>query len=78
MKKKVAATSHEDGAPALPDAPAYAAFHREVVALVEAARRAAAKSVNAVMTAAYWAVGHRIVTYEQGGRERAAYGDLLI
>lgn len=79
MKKtEVAPTPSEDGASALPDAPTYAAFHRDVVALVESAQRAAARSVNALMTATYWAVGHRIVAYEQGGQERAAYGDLLI
>lgn len=56
----------------------YAAVHADIVALLEAARRAAARSVNAVMTATYWAVGQRIVTFEQGGQERAAYGEALI
>lgn len=56
----------------------YAAVHGDIVALLEAARRAAARSVNAVMTATYWAVGRRIVEGEQGGQERAAYGDALI
>jgi len=56
----------------------YAAVHGDIVALLEAARRAAARSVNAVMTATYWAVGRRIVEEEQGGQERAAYGEALI
>ena len=56
----------------------YAPVHGDIVALLEAARRAAARSVNAVMTATYWAVGQRIVTFEQGGQERAAYGEALI
>ena len=56
----------------------YAAVHADIVALLEAARRAAARSVNAVMTATYWAIGQRIVTFEQGGQERAAYGEALI
>ena len=56
----------------------YAAVHGDIVALLEAARRAAARSVNAVMTTTYWAVGQRIVTFEQGGQERAAYGEALI
>lgn len=56
----------------------YAAVHGDIVALLEAARRAAARSVNAVMTATYWAVGRRIVEGEQGGQERAAYGEALI
>jgi Uncharacterized conserved protein len=58
--------------------PDYAAVHGDIVALLEAARRAAARSVNAVMTATYWAVGRRIVEGEQGGQERAAYGEALI
>jgi predicted nuclease of restriction endonuclease-like (RecB) superfamily len=49
-----------------------------IVALVESARASAARSVNAVMTAAYWEIGHRIVTFEQGGEERAEYGEALI
>lgn len=56
----------------------YAAVHGDIVALLEAARRAAARSVNAVMTATHWAVGRRIVEGEQGGQERAAYGEGLI
>lgn len=56
----------------------YAAVHGDIVVLLEAARRAAARSINAVMTATYWAVGRRIVEGEQGGQERAAYGEALI
>lgn len=61
-----------------PDRVDYAAVHADIVALLEAARRAAARSVNAVMTATYWAIGRRIVEFEQGGQERAAYGEALI
>ena len=50
----------------------------EVVVLLETARRTAARAVNAVMTATYWEIGRRIVEVEQRGRERAAYGSLLI
>lgn len=35
--------------------------------IVDASRRAAARSVNAVMTATYWAVGRRIAQQEQRG-----------
>ena len=41
-------------------------------------RLAAARSVNALMTAAYWEVGRRIVEFEQGGEGRAGYGEALI
>ena len=50
----------------------------DVAGILDAARSAAARSVNSVMTAAYWLVGHRIVEYEQGGAERAKYGSELI
>lgn len=56
----------------------YNAFHADIVALLESARRTAARSVNALMTATYWAVGRRVVEFEQGGRKRAAYGDAMI
>jgi predicted nuclease of restriction endonuclease-like (RecB) superfamily len=46
--------------------------------LVETARRSAARSVNALMTATYWEIGRRIVEFEQGGRERAIYGAKLL
>jgi predicted nuclease of restriction endonuclease-like (RecB) superfamily len=50
----------------------------DVVELLESARRASARSVNAIMTATYWEIGRRIVEYEQGGEGRAAYGERLI
>jgi len=56
----------------------YTGLHREIVALLEAARSAAARSVNALMTATYWEIGRRIVECEQGGQERASYGQALI
>jgi predicted nuclease of restriction endonuclease-like (RecB) superfamily len=56
----------------------YAGLHREIVALLEAARQAAARSVNSLMTATYWEIGRRIVEFEQGGKQRAAYGEALI
>ena len=43
--------------------------------LQEEACRAAAHSVNTVLTATYWEVGRRIVEFEQGGANRAAYGE---
>ncbi len=64
--------------PAKPGQADYAAVHTDIIALLESARRAAARSVNAVMTATYWAIGQRIVTFEQGGLERATYGETLI
>jgi hypothetical protein len=44
--------------------------------VIDAARRSAARSVNCIMTAAYWLIGRRIVEFEQkektgGIRQRA-------
>jgi DUF1016 N-terminal domain len=46
--------------------------------LLEAARRTAARTVNALMTATYWEIGRRIVEFEQGGEKRAEYGEGLL
>lgn len=60
------------------DPDSYSVIHSDIVILLEAARSAAARSVNALMTASYWETGRRIVEFEQGGRNRATYGDDLI
>jgi predicted nuclease of restriction endonuclease-like (RecB) superfamily len=57
---------------------AYPDIQAGIAALVESARTAAARSVNAVMTATYWEIGRRIVACEQGGKDRARYGEALI
>ena len=49
-----------------------------VVSLVEEARRASGRTINAIMTATYWEIGHRIVETEQGGKRRAGYGKELL
>lgn len=62
----------------IPSHPEYSTVHAEIVQLLDAARRAAARSVNAVMTATYWEIGRRIVECEQGGAVRAGYGESLL
>jgi hypothetical protein len=49
-----------------------------IVEIVNAARVAAARNSNALMTATYWEIGHRIVEAEQHGRRRAGYGEQWI
>src|SRR5687768_16034532 len=49
-----------------------------VVDLLESTRRAAARPVNAIMTATYWEIGRRLFVHEQSGKKRAGYGDALI
>ena len=56
----------------------YAGIHGGIVELLDAARHAAARSVNALMTASYWEIGRRIVEAEQQGKRRAGYGEQLI
>lgn len=56
----------------------YAGIHSGIVEMLDAARHAAARSVNALMTASYWEVGRRIVEAEQRGQRRAGYGEQLI
>jgi DUF1016 N-terminal domain len=56
----------------------YAGLHKELISVVESARRTAARNVNAVMTAAYWEIGRRIVGSKQGVQERAGYGQALL
>jgi predicted nuclease of restriction endonuclease-like (RecB) superfamily len=49
-----------------------------IAELLQAARRTAARTVNALMTATYWEIGRRIVEFEQGGKKRAEYGEALL
>ena len=56
----------------------YESVHGGIVDLLQSARVAAARSVNALMTASYWEIGRRIVEAEQGGSARAGYGEQLI
>ena len=56
----------------------YAGIHGGIVALLDAARRAAARSVNVLMTASCWEIGRRIIEAEQKGKRRAGYGEQLI
>ena len=49
-----------------------------IVELLKAARSAAARNVNSIMTAVYWDIGRRIFESEQAGAVRANYGDELI
>jgi len=42
----------------------YGEIQAAIIALLEAARRAVARSINAAMTATYWEIGRRIVEFE--------------
>jgi predicted nuclease of restriction endonuclease-like (RecB) superfamily len=75
MNKKTLAAAGQ-ARPALPAG--YAGIHSGIVELLDAARHAAARSVNALMTASYWEIGRRIVEAEQRGKRRAGYGEQLM
>ena len=49
-----------------------------IAELLETARRASARTVNALMTATYWEIGRRIVEFEQAGKSKAQYGEEVI
>lgn len=53
------------------------AFYKQVASILDAARDKAYTTINFVMVEAYWEIGRSIVE-EQGGEERAAYGESLI
>ena len=58
--------------------PGYDSVLSDLVELLKAARHAAARAVNSIMTATYWEIGRRIVEFEQGGQTRAEYGKALL
>ena len=57
---------------------AYQSLVGGVASVIEDARRTAARSVNAAMTAAYWLIGRHILEFEQGGRDRGEYGGKVV
>ena len=52
-------------------------FYEQIASILNAARNKAYTAVNFAMVEAYWEIGRSIVE-EQGGEERAAYGESLI
>lgn len=50
----------------------------DISKVIDEARSSAARSVNSIMTAAYWLIGRRIFEFEQKGSERADYGEELL
>ena len=56
----------------------YESILGDISNIIDWARRSAARSVNCIMTAAYWFVGRRIVELEQRGKVRAQYGASIL
>ena len=49
-----------------------------IVQLHQQTQDFATKAVNVTLTLRNWLIGHRIVEFEQQGRDRAAYGERLL
>ena len=58
--------------------PGYRGLLESVASLLEEARKAAARTVNSIITVTYWEVGRRIVEHEQQGKAKPGYGDQVI
>lgn len=58
--------------------PDYTKLMTSISGLLDHARRSTARAVNGILTATYWEVGRHIVEFEQGGKERAEYGEELL
>jgi predicted nuclease of restriction endonuclease-like (RecB) superfamily len=56
----------------------YDGLLNDIAKMLDLARHVSARAVNALMSAAYWDIGRRIVEFEQKGKLRAAYGQELL
>ncbi|HVW70984.1 MAG TPA: DUF1016 N-terminal domain-containing protein [Steroidobacteraceae bacterium] len=56
----------------------YESLLADVVHVIDEARRAAARTVNAAMTTTYWLIGRWVVEEEQRGAARADYSEQLV
>lgn len=56
----------------------YARLVESIGGLIDAARQRVAQAVNTEMVRLYWEIGRHIVEYEQGGSDRAKYGQNLL
>ena len=53
-------------------------FHSQIVVLLQSARKKVVRSVNQTMVFTYFKIGKMIVEEEQGGKERADYGEEIL
>jgi predicted nuclease of restriction endonuclease-like (RecB) superfamily len=58
--------------------PGYGRLLSDISTLLEQARRTSARAINSVLTVTYWEIGRRVVEFEQSGRARAEYGEILL
>ena len=55
----------------------YTLLINQIGNLLQAGRMHVAQSINTILVQTYWTIGHHIVEYEQGGKEKAEYGTFL-
>jgi hypothetical protein len=56
----------------------YSGLVARIGKLLQQGRAAAGRAVNTILVQTYWQIGRHIVEFEQGGREKAAYGAELL
>lgn len=56
----------------------YSELINNIGSTLQRARENAVKAINTELIFAYWNIGRYIVEYEQAGKERAAYGSVLL
>ena len=61
-----------------PGKSSYTVLITDLATLIEQGRRLAVRQVNTTLVATYWLMGRRIVEYEQKGKARAEYGEVLL
>lgn len=56
----------------------YKSLVTQIGELLQSARKNAGRAVNTILVNTYWQMGKHIVEFEQGGKEKAAYGAELL
>ena len=58
--------------------PNYSNLVEAIGGLIQSARSRVVQTINTEMVRLYWEIGRHIVEYEQGGSDRAKYGEALL
>src|SRR5688500_4944532 len=53
-------------------------LYQRVAQILDAGRGQVVRSVNTAMVHSYWLIGREIIQIEQGGEDRAEYGDQVL
>jgi Zn/Cd-binding protein ZinT len=58
--------------------PDYKALFSQIGNILIQSKKLAYQSVNSILTTTYWQIGKEIIEFEQGGKNRAEYGESTI